>query len=54
MILVVGVPAIVGKELEKGFTGCYKKVREGTFPDGSIHAYKIRQEETDRRNEILE
>ena len=46
--------AEVGKELEKGFTEYCKEVREGTFPDDSIHAYKISQEEADKLNEILE
>lgn len=35
----------VGAELQRGFEAYAREVREGTFPDDSIHAYKIDPEE---------
>jgi 3-methyl-2-oxobutanoate hydroxymethyltransferase len=49
----VKVFAHVGDELYKGFSEYAKEVREGSFPDDSVHTYTIKQEEADRLEELL-
>ena len=43
----------VGDELLKGFQAYAKEVREGTFPDDSLHAYKIDPEEAAKLEALL-
>ena len=43
----------VGDELLKGFQAYAQEVREGTFPDDSLHAYKIDPEEAAKLEALL-
>ena len=43
----------VGEELLKGFEAYAKEVREGTFPDDAVHAYKIDPAEAEKIEELL-
>ncbi len=40
--------AEVGKVLQEAFEEYIREVKEGVFPDDSLHAYKIKQEEADK------
>ena len=39
--------------LQEAFEEYIKEVKEGVFPDDSLHAYKIKQEEADKFEEAL-
>jgi 3-methyl-2-oxobutanoate hydroxymethyltransferase len=45
--------ADVGAELLRGFTDYCREVKEGKFPDDSIHSYKISDEESKKLEEMM-
>lgn len=49
----VKVFAHVGAELQRGFEAYAREVRAGTFPDDSVHAYKIDPEEAEKLERAL-